>query len=579
MKTRKLKDYLEQERHSYPRIFEESPDILLFVIDLRGMIVNMRGKTKPLFGIEAEKIVGRQYRRFIFKEDIVKVNEYFTQVVSGVPQYAKFRIIDNTGKIKHIDVTFVPIHQDDNEVIGFYGLTHNISDEQEMQRVIQNKRERFHSLLHYSHEMIGILDPDGTISFENMSIEEMLGYKVSEISGHNFFNLIHPDDLQYIERKIKEILNLPKTPIALELRLKHKNGEWRDFEINCTNLLHTSSVKGIVCNFHDITEIRKQQREIHYMAYHDYLTELPNRRAFEDRLDLEIRLANVDQRKFGVLFLNLDGFTYINDSLGHDIGDFLLVEVTRKLKDNLYQYIEMIARIDGDEFAILTKNLQDVSSIERIAEEVLHVFEQPFIIKDYNLFVTTSVGISMYPESGDDISSLMKNTGLALRLAEKAGNSNYQIFSPTANVASFKVFTLRNDLKQALDNNQFLVYYQPIVHTETNKIISVEALLRWNHPDWGVVSPKEFIPLAEESGLIVPIGEWVLRTVCKKLSLWHNAGYLIKASVNLSPVQFLQTDLIEMVQNALLEYELSPKYINLEITESTMLDKKGKCIR
>ena len=184
---------------------------------------------------------------------------------------------------------------------------------------------------------------------------------------------------------------------------------------------------------------------------------------------------------------------------------------------------------DGDEFAILTKNLQDVSSIERIAEEVLHVFEQPFIIKDYNLFVTTSVGISMYPESGDDISSLMKNTGLALRLAEKAGNSNYQISSPTANVSSFKVFTLRNDLKQALDNNQFLVYYQPIVHTATNKIISVEALLRWNHPDWGVVSPKEFIPLAEESGLIVPIGEWVLRTVCKQLSLWHNAGYLIKA--------------------------------------------------
>ena len=185
----------------------------------------------------------------------------------------------------------------------------------------------------------------------------------------------------------------------------------------------------------------------------------------------------------------------------------------------------------------------------------------------------------MYPESGDDTSSLMKNTGLALRLAEKAGNSNYQIFSPTANVSSFKVFTLRNDLKQALDNNQFLVYYQPIVDTETNKIISVEALLRWNHPDWGIVSPKEFIPLAEESGLIVPIGEWVLRTVCKKLSLWHNAGYLIKASVNLSPVQFLQTNLIEMVRTPYSNMNLAPKCINLEITESTMLDKKRKCIR
>ena len=571
-KTRKLKEYLEQEKHSYPQIFESSPDILLFVIDVRGIIVKMRGGSDQFAGI-AEKIIGKHYKYLIYKEDLEIVKDYYAKVLSGESQYVKYRITDNNGGIIYIDATLVPIQLEDDEIIGFYGLTHNISNEQMLQQRIKMKRDKLQSLIHYSREMIGILDPDGTIVFENPSIESILGFKVEEISGKSCFNLIHPHDLSYMKRKIDEIVNLPNTPIRLDLRLKHQNGETRDFEVICTNLISNSGVKGIVCNFHDITEIRKQQLEIQYMAYHDYLTELPNRRSFEDRLDLEIRLANVDNRKFAVLFLNLDGFTFINDSLGHDIGDLLIIEVARKLKDNLSQSIEMIARIDGDEFAILTRNLQDVSSIERLANEVLQIFEQPFNVQDYNLAITTSIGASMYPESGDDTSSLMKNTGAALRFAEKAGNNKYQIFSPTANVATFKVFTLRNDLKQAFYDNQFLVYYQPIVDTETNQIISVEALLRWNHPDWGIVSPEEFIPIAEESGLIVPIGEWVLRTVCKKLSSWHNAGYLIKASVNLSPVQFLQTNLIDMVRNTLNENNLETKWLELEITESTMLER------
>ena len=324
--------------------------------------------------------------------------------------------------------------------------------------------------------------------------------------------------------------------------------------------------------------MKKQQREIQYMAYHDYLTELPNRRAFENGVDLEIRLANIDKRKFAVLFLNLDGFKFLNDSLGHEVGDLLLIEIARKLKNTLNKNIKMMARISGDEFAILTTNLQDVHSIEQIAKDALQVFEQSFDIKGYNLFITTSIGISIYPESGDDTASLMKNTGLALYLAEKAGNSKYQIFSPTANVATYKVFSLRNELKQALHDNQFLVYYQPIVHTGTNQIVSVEALLRWNHPVWGIVPPDEFIPLAEESGLIIPIGEWVLRTVCKNVRLWHNAGYFIQASVNLSLVQFLQIDLVDMISSILQENELDPKWLNIEITESTMMEQEEKVL-
>lgn len=314
------------------------------------------------------------------------------------------------------------------------------------------------------------------------------------------------------------------------------------------------------------------------MAYHDYLTGLPNRRAFNDRLDLEKRLANVDKRKFAILTIDLDGFKFLNDTYGHQVGDLLLMEVGKKVEWALHNDIEMLARTGGDEFAILTTNLQTRDQVERIAKAALNVFEQSFNVKDYQLFLTASIGISIYPESGEDADSLMKNAGLAVYLAEKAGRHTYHIYSPTANIETYKSFTLRNGLRHALYNNQFLLYYQPIIHGETNEIVGVEALLRWNHPDWGIVSPDEFIPLAEESGLIIKIGEWVLKTVCKKLRFWHDAGYMIKGSVNLSLIQFLQTDLIEMITTTLIENDLERKWLTLEITETATLEQKEKAM-
>ncbi|MFS0576281.1 EAL domain-containing protein [Sporosarcina sp. 179-K 3D1 HS] len=577
-KKRKLKAYLEQEKNSYPEIFENSPDILLFVIDIKGVIVNVRGGTTQLVGMDPEKIIGKKYQSFIYKEDLKKVESYFANVLKGETQYVHYRVTSETGDIIPIDMTLTPIQLANHEVIGFYGLTHNISTEQQLKQGIQELKGRLKTLIHHAHEIIGILDAKGTFIFESPSIEATLGYNVEEITGQNSFDLMHPEDLPIMKRNFDEILNRPNTPFPVELRLRHKNGEWLHFRVVCTNLLNNPNVNGVVCNFHDITEIKKQELEIQYMAHHDYLTGLPNRRAFEERLDLEIRLANVDTRKFAVLIFNLDGFKFINDSFGHDIGDLLLREVTRKVTSTLHDDIEMMARIGGDEFAILTTSLQGDDSIQRIAKTILHVFDQSFEVKDYQLFLTASIGISIYPESGDDTGSLMKNAGLALYLAEKAGHNCYQIFSPTANVATYKLFSLRNELQYALHNDQFLVYYQPILHAETNEIDAVEALIRWNHPVWGIVSPNEFIPLAEESGQIIKIGEWVLKTVCRKLRSWHDDGYIVKGSVNLSILQFLQTDLIDMIASTLKENELDAKWLTLEITETAMLEQKEKVL-
>ena len=575
---RKLMSYLKQDEDSYRHIFESSPDILLFVIDLKGEIVMVRGGNDHLFSGEAELNVGEKYRNLIYEEDLKKVEGYFEKVFSGDSQYVEYRTIGLSGEINDIEVTLVPIEIENNEVIGLYGLTNNITEKKELKRGFQEREEQLQSLHYYSYEVISILDSEGTIIFESPSIETALGYNQEENTGKSFLSLVHSDDYQLVKSRFQELLNRPNTPFTLEIRLKHKNGEWRNYEAICTNHLETPSVNGIICNLHDITELKKQQLEIQYMAYHDYLTELPNRRAFEERLDLEIRLANVDERKFGVLFLNLDGFKFINDSLGRDIGDLLLTEIARKIKNELSNYIEMIARTDGDEFAILTTKVQGASSMEQIAREVLQLFAQPFDIKDYSLFVTSSIGISVYPESGKESSSLMKNADLALYLAEKSGSNNFKIYSPTANIGTYKIFSLKNDLNQALRNNQFLLYYQPIIHTGTKQIVSVEALIRWDHPDWGTILPGEFIPLAEESGLIIQLGEWVLQTVCKNLRLWHKAGYFIKASVNLSVIQFLQADLLEMIESTLQKNDLDPKWINIEITETAMIEQEVKVL-
>ncbi|AOV07522.1 EAL domain-containing protein [Sporosarcina ureilytica] len=577
-KHRKLLAYLEEEKKTYPEIFENSPDIFLFVIDLKGTIVNIRGGESLLDGIEPAEIIGKKFKDFIFEEDKEKVNGYFKEVFSGITKYVEYRTLGFNGEVLYVDNTLVPIVIENNEVIGLYGLARNISVTKELEFGIQETSCKLESLFHHSHEVISILDEEGRVSFHSSSIERLFGYTPGEIIGINYLDFVHHEDQGIAERKFNEILLRPKIPYTVELRLKHKNGEFHDYEVIYSNQLDNPGVNGIVCNFHNITQLKKMQREIQYMANHDLLTGLPNRRYFNERLELEVRLANSEERKFAVLFLNLDGFKFLNDSKGHAIGDLLLIEIARKLKNKLTNKIELIARIGGDEFAILTTKVQDTFFVEQIAKEVLEVFDHPFEIKEYQLYLTSSLGVSIYPDSGEDASSLMTNTNLALHLAEKSGNNTFQIYSPTANIGTYKVFSLRNDLKHALYNNQFQLYYQPIYHTGTNQIESVEALIRWDHPDWGIVSPNEFIHHAEESGVIHELGKWVLQTVCTNLRIWHEAGFFVKASVNLSLVQFLRKGLVEMIQSTLRENEIDPKWLTIEITESTMIEQEVRVL-
>lgn len=574
-KRKRLEKYLEQEKYSYPEVFENSPDILLFIFDYDGLIIHIRGKQDRIFGMESEHVTGKKYSDFVFEKDLRKVRNYWMKGLNEGPQYFNFRIVNTNGSLINMDITLVPIKIENNEIIGFYGLTHNVSEKFILRNFIQKKSEKIDSLIHHAHEIIGILNRDGVIVIENPSIETKLGYKVEEISGRNILEFIHPDDIDFFTVKFEEVIKRPNTPFTIELRIKHKMGEWRNYEVVCTNLLDNSSIAGVICNFLDITESKKQQVEIQKMAYHDDLTGLPNLRAFEKGLDSVIQDSAVNQQ-YAIIYLNLDGFRFLMDLIGREIANKLLIKIAAKIQRKLDSYITILARINEDEFAILTTGNQEIGTIEKIANEILQVFKHAFNIDSYNLIITIRMGISIYPESGKTCTTLMKNASLALYLAKKSSGSNYQIFSPTANVSTYKVFSLRNELQQALARNQFMIYYQPIVNVVTKEIEAVEALLRWNHPDWGIVPPNEFISFAEESGAIIQIGEWVLQNVCRNVRLWHEAGYYIRASVNLSIVQFLQPDLVNMFECILEENNLDSKWLTIEITESTTIEQEEK---
>ncbi len=327
-------------------------------------------------------------------------------------------------------------------------------------------------------------------------------------------------------------------------------------------------VVGRVWSFRDITERRMAEETIRYQALHDLLTDLPNRILFNERLSAALSNARERQGMLAVMFLDLDRFKIINDTLGHVFGDQLLQIVAERLTNCLWQH-DTVARWGGDEFTLLLPQISCAEDAGRIAQIILDALKQPFNIEGHQLYISSSIGIAFYPYDGEDAETLIRNADVALYRAKEQGRNNYQFYKAAMNSEASELLILENKLHQALERGEFVVYYQPQVHTTTGTITEMEALVRWQHPELGLISPAKFIPLAEENGLILPIGEWVLRTACAQNKVWHDAGFpSLCVAVNLSARQFQQPNLVEMVARVLSETGLSPCFLELEITES-----------
>jgi diguanylate cyclase (GGDEF)-like protein len=330
---------------------------------------------------------------------------------------------------------------------------------------------------------------------------------------------------------------------------------------------------------------KRSEDKIRRMAYYDSLTNLPNRSLFHDRLRQAVAQGERHKSRMAVLFLDLDNFKRVNDTLEHRIGDMLLQEVAERLssclrssdtvsRQDVDPFFNTVARLGGDEFTILLLDIDSMDSAARVARRILKVIARPFRLERHEVFVTGSIGIAVFPDDGRDMDTLLKNADTAMYHAKEHGKNNFQFYKQSMNASAFERMTLENDLRKAIAQDEFLLYYQPRLDLETGRICAMEALIRWKNSERGLVSPADFIPLAEESGLIIPIGEWVLRSACRQLNIWQRneaPDMLVAVSMNISGKQFRQKGLVREIEGILRDYDIEPEKLEVEITESVMM--------
>ncbi len=322
-------------------------------------------------------------------------------------------------------------------------------------------------------------------------------------------------------------------------------------------------------------ELNRRQQ---FLATHDLLTHLPNRQLLQDRLEQALVHSQRYKQLFAVMFIDLDSFKTINDSLGHDYGDQLLKMVAERLT-HCIRTTDTLARLGGDEFIVVLTHLNDLESINRVAENILQIYTQPFMLKEHEVYVTASIGIAIYPHDGNEIKTLLKNADAAMYSAKALGRNNYAFYTPELQISSYQKLTLINNLRRALEGNEFMIYYQPQIDTQTNKLIGLEALLRWHHYRLGFIEPQNFINVAEEAGLIVPIGAWVLKTACEHYLVWQEEGIAPPfLAVNLSVRQFSQPGFVSTIKKILDEANFDPCHLDLELTESIIMNDPEEVI-
>ena len=442
------------------------------------------------------------------------------------------------------------------------GTTVDITDRKLAETALRDSEERYRLMAENSTDLIARTTPDGIFVYASDAIRHLLGYEPHEVVGTPIRNVIHPEHRRELRGIVPDAHGR-----TFSYRAVRKDGSVIWFESTSRAIFDAQgNVAEIISVSRDVSERRRAEEQIEYQAYHDALTGLPNRLLFRDRLTVALAHAKRQRAPLTVMFLDLDRFKFVNDTLGHSLGDELLRDVAARLR-SVVRDGDSIARMGGDEFTILLSDVEDDSAAAKFAQTLLDVVAQPVRVEGHELYVTTSIGIAMYPSDGDTAELLLKNADTAMYRAKELGRNSYQLCTPAMNDRAAERLSVENALRRAIDREELVLHFQPLVALESRLTTGMEALLRWNRPGFGLVPPMSFIGIAEETRMIVPIGEWVLRRACRQARRWPG----LRMAVNLSPRQLQQSDLCAVVARALDESGLDPHLLELEITESTAM--------
>ncbi|MDD5460680.1 MAG: EAL domain-containing protein [Methylococcales bacterium] len=490
-------------------------------------------------------------------------------------------LLTQSGLEIPIDDGAAPIIDDDGALLGAVLVFRDITERRRVENLLRDSEERFHSAFDNAAIGMALITVDGRFLQVNNSLCTIFGYAKEELLASNLKMLTHEDNYDnVIGRYLRQLLFNELPSFQTEVECYHKIVGKVVWALLSASLVPDSEGEPqyFIVQIQDISDRKHAEQQLIYIANHDPLTGLLNRVQFHNRFTQVLSSVRRHGSKLAIMFLDLDRFKLINDTLGHRIGDLLLQAISERLKSSIRSN-DILARLGGDEFVALLSDIDKIESVARIAQKTIDKLTKPFSIEGNDIVITASVGISVYPDDGENSQTLLANADAAMYLAKERGKNNYQFYTMEMTTRSRERMTIERGLRHALVNHELKLHYQPQIESDSGRALIAEALVRWQHPEWGLVYPDRFIKVAEETGLIVPIGYWVLRTACMQAKTWQdNDGPVTRVAVNLSARQFLEENLFETIQEILTETGLKPTSLELEITESAVMQDPEKAL-
>ncbi|MFO7713345.1 EAL domain-containing protein [Desulfosarcina sp.] len=576
-KRRQAERKLLGQKNYADQLIDIAPEAIA-ILDMEDRVIRVNEEFCHLFQYTRHACVGQRMDELIVPQHLKAESlSLSARAIGGACFEVETRRMKKDGTLVDVSILAKPIATEKDQP-AIYVIYRDISERKRAQEALTKSEQRHRTVLEAAPDPVMVRDMAERIIYLNPAFTTVFGWTLDEC--HNRVIDFIPEANLLETQEFMAKIKLGDAFSGVETQRLTKAGQLVDVSISGAVFFDTDgNPEGYVITLQDVSERRKKDAELRYVAYHDVLTGLPNRKSFYMCLDdmLQHSSRRDSDRAWALMFLDLDKFKQVNDALGHDTGDRLLKGVANRLKASLRE-TDHLFRLGGDEFTVILTNLNRDIDVARVARKILESLVQPFRFNGHEIFTSTSIGISVFPNDGWDVEGLVKNADMAMYTAKESGGGDFRFFTEEMNRKALYRMKMESSLRKALDQNELVLYYQPLV-SRNNRIEGMEALLRWHHPDLGLILPADFIRITEETGIIVPVGRWVLQTACAQAKRWHDMGFPdLFVAVNLSARQFQEPDFEQMVVDIITASGLPPESLKLEVTESSVIQNPEVCI-